>query len=195
MTNFYVYYMSVTLFVVRHGETEENKLRILQGHMPGTLTAQGKEQAAAVGVRLAGETFDLMYCSDLQRCKDTAAIMNEALHLPVVYTPLLRERDWGRSTGVSLLKERVPIDPSAESVEAMFVRAQSFLRLLLEKHSGQRILVVSHGLFLRILISVIEGEYYKKVRPLENTEVRTFVVDHLPSGDELQKDEQGATAN
>ena len=34
--------MSVTLFVVRHGETEENKLRILQGHMPGTLTALGK---------------------------------------------------------------------------------------------------------------------------------------------------------
>ena len=143
--------MSITLFLVRHGETEENKLRILQGHMPGTLTALGKEQAAAVGVRLAGETFDLMYCSDLRRCKDTAAIMNETLHLPVVYTPLLRERDWGRSMGGSLLKERVPIDPSAESVEAMFDRAQSFLRLLLENHSGQRILVVSHGLFLRIL--------------------------------------------
>lgn len=187
--------MSVTLFLVRHGETEENKLRILQGHMPGTLSELGKEQAAAVGARLAGESFDGMYCSDLQRCKDTAAIMNETLGLPVVYSSLLRERDWGPSTGVSLLKQRVPIDPSAESVEAMFARAQSFLRMMWAEHSGQRILVVSHGLFLRILISVIEGEYYKHVRPLENTEVRTFVVERLPSDDELQKDEQDATAN
>lgn len=187
--------MSVTVFLVRHGETEENKLRILQGHMPGTLTDDGREQAAQAGRSLMEEPLDCMYCSDLKRCRDTAEIMNEFLHLPVTYTPLLRERDWGLSTGVSLLKQRVPIDPSAESVEAMFNRALDFLRILVERCDGKRVLVVSHGLFIRIMISAIEGVNYKKVIPMGNAEVRTFTLEQVPSGDIISNDEQGATAS
>lgn len=188
--------MSVTLFLVRHGETEENKLRILQGHMPGTLTDEGRMQAGQAGAQLAGEVLDCMYCSDLKRCMDTAEIMNRDLGLPVTYTSLLRERDWGLSTGVSLLKQRVPIDPSAEPVEAMFDRAVEFLNLVMRECPGKRVLVVSHGLFIRILISAIEGVFYKQVVPMSNAEVRRFTLDHLPAkGGTERIEETGATAN
>lgn len=187
--------MSVTIFLVRHGETEENKLRILQGHMPGTLTEEGRRQAAETGRALEKEPLDCMYCSDLKRCQDTAEIMNSFLHLPVTFTPLLRERDWGLSTGVSLLKQRVPIDPSAESVEAMTDRALEFLKIMLEQCDGKRVLVVSHGLFIRIMIAAIEGVNYKRVVPMGNAEVRSFTLDRLPSRNLLSNDEQGATAN
>lgn len=187
--------MSVTIFLVRHGETEENKLRILQGHMPGTLTEEGRRQAADTGRQLLGKPLDCMYCSDLKRCRDTAEIMNAFLHLPVTFTSLLRERDWGLSTGVSLLKQRVPIDPSAESVEAMTDRALEFLKMILGQCGGKRVLVVSHGLFIRIMIAAIEGVNYKKIVPMGNAEVRSFTLEHLPSRTLLSNEEQGATAN
>ena len=184
--------MSVTLFVVRHGETEENKLRILQGHMPGTLTAQGKEQAAAVGARLADETFDLMYCSDLQRCKDTASIMNETLHLPTVYTPLLRERDWGELTGLPI--SQIPAGPFPESVEtidAMLRRAGLFLRQLCStiELDNQKVVVVSHGLFCRCLQSVTEGVPFRDVPRFQNAEVRHVVFSRPFSAQSSAKDD------
>ena len=45
----------MTIHIVRHGQTEENKLNILQGHMPGTLTTLGREQVALAADRLAAK--------------------------------------------------------------------------------------------------------------------------------------------
>ena len=89
-----------SLYLYRHGETAENRLHILQGCMPGTLTSEGRAQIAASVPTLQSIPFDIILCSDIQRCKDTALIINEVLQLPIVYTPLLRERDWGNATGM-----------------------------------------------------------------------------------------------
>ena len=82
------------LIMVRHGETEENRDSITQGQTPGHLTKLGKSQAKKLGERLASDNFDIIYCSDLLRCKDTCAeISKHHPSVPVVY-----------STGVSALK-------------------------------------------------------------------------------------------
>lgn len=88
-----------TIFLVRHGETVDNARQIMQGQTPGELNEQGREQARQVAERLATEEIDAVVASDLRRAIQTAEYIAEPHHLPVVTTPLLRERDWGSFTG------------------------------------------------------------------------------------------------
>lgn len=87
----------MTIYIVRHGQTEENIRKILQGHMPGTLTAEGREQvsAAAESLAMEGILFSRIVSSDLKRAMDSADIISARLGLPVTPMKALRERDWG----------------------------------------------------------------------------------------------------
>ena len=87
------------LYLVRHGETVDNANQIMQGQTQGELNEKGIAQAREVAEKLLGEHFDAFVSSDLKRSFDTAAIIARPHHLPVVTTPLLRERDWGSFTG------------------------------------------------------------------------------------------------
>ena len=94
----------MTLYIVRHGQTEENLQRILQGHIPGTLTEKGKEEVREAAELLSkeGVKFTRIVSSDLRRAMDSANIISERLHLPVTPMEILRERDWGKFTGMSI---------------------------------------------------------------------------------------------
>ena len=59
------------LYIVRHGETIANEKKIIQGQRPGRLTPQGRKQAEKLGQLLEVVNFDIIYCSDLTRTKDT----------------------------------------------------------------------------------------------------------------------------
>lgn len=170
---------NIMLFLIRHGETEENRLRILQGHLPGTLTPEGIKAARATAEHLANAEaqFDLLLCSDLLRARRTAIIIGERLHLAVHPTPLLRERDWGSITGrrieevISTANEA----PGVESVEAMFARARILLDVIRTDYpDAQRVLLVSHGLFLRVLQAAVLGTEMKAIPPMKNLEVRSL---------------------
>src|SRR3989338_6937789 len=88
------------LIIVRHGETEENAEGIHQGQRHGKLSNVGIEQTKKLGTRLKDEKFDIVYCSDLQRCKDTAKeIMKFHSSIPVHYTKEIRERRMGEFEG------------------------------------------------------------------------------------------------
>ena len=65
----------ITLYLVRHGQTKENLERIFQGHLPGTLTEEGIEQAKQLREELKDIKFDSIICSDLQRAVDTVDIL------------------------------------------------------------------------------------------------------------------------
>lgn len=165
-----------TLILVRHGETEENVKHILQGHMPGTLSEQGKEQAIKAAEQLRSVAFDACVCSDLKRCSDTAEIIFDALGLDksnILYTKLLRERHWGSLTGVSVENYPHPEMPDdAESMAALRIRTRLFLDFVLKTYPGQRVLCISHGFILRILQSVNFGVDYHDIQMLTNAEVR-----------------------
>jgi len=167
----------VELFLVRHGETEENADRILQGHIPGRLSASGREQVVALRKRLEHEHFDVLIASDLQRTMDSASILNEAFALPVVALPLLRERDWGSFTGRHIDEvQGIDFPPDVESVSAMERRASLFLQYLRTHHDGQRVLAVGHGLFNRCIQSVLFGRPMRDIERMSNAEVRILHV-------------------
>ena len=170
---------NIMLFLIRHGETEENRLRILQGHLPGTLTPEGVEAARATAEHLANADarFDFLLCSDLLRAHRTADIIGERLHLAVRPTPLLRERDWGSITGrrIEEVIRTANEAPGVESVEAMFARARILLDVIRTDYpDAQRVLLVSHGLFLRVLQAAVHGTEMKAIPPMKNLEVRSL---------------------
>ena len=57
-----------------HGQTVENLSRIFQGHLPGTLTEEGKKQAMDLGESLRNIALDAVVSSDLQRVVDTVQL-------------------------------------------------------------------------------------------------------------------------
>lgn len=186
--------METELYLVRHGQTEENKANILQGHLPGRLSEEGLAQARQLRDELKETHFDALLCSDLQRCRDTAAILNEAHGLQPEYTPLLRERDWGPFTGMDILKARTKIDSRAESVESMSARAVEFLNSVTSRYEGKRLLVVSHGLFCRVIQAVCLHCTLRDIPRMENAEVRRITL-RPPFRFSATPEETGATAN
>ncbi|CAM6016602.1 unnamed protein product [Sphagnum balticum] len=164
------------LLVVRHGETTWNAGARLQGHAESDLNDVGKQQAVAVADRLAssGMNFAAVYSSDLRRAAETAqAIADRCQCSKVVLKEALRERNLGCLQGLTRAEARVQepkaykafvssdetrdIPGGGESLEQLYIRAQSVMEEIAEKHHGQRVVVVSHGGILRSLHIIATG--------------------------------------
>lgn len=172
----------MTIYLARHGQTEENLARIFQGHLPGRLTAEGKEQARILGVRLQNIAIDMVVSSDLQRCKDTVQLAIGERQLPWVTTPLLREIDWGSWTGLYIKDVDLTCFPAdVETEPKLYDRAAQFLQWLKQNYDGRRILVVGHGLINRAVQAYIEGitlQQLRSVPKMNNAELRTFTLEN-----------------
>lgn len=83
------------IFLVRHGETQWNAERRLQGQSNSPLTEQGQQQAKRVGERVAAYGITHIISSDLGRAKQTAEIIAEFTGCPVSTDPRLRELNMG----------------------------------------------------------------------------------------------------
>lgn len=169
-----------TIYLARHGQTEENLMRIFQGHLPGTLTADGIEQARNLGKELEGIQIDCILSSDLKRVVDTVNYAMANRHLPWEKTKLLREIDWGKWTGLkidSVDKQNPPED--AETKEMLYERGKRIVEYIKEKYSWKNVLVVAHGLINRSIQAHILGvdinELYN-IQHMKNAEVRKFTL-------------------
>lgn len=172
------------IYIVRHGETEENKQKILQGHLPGNLTEKGREQVRITAEELVsrGVEFRCILSSDLKRAMDSATIISERLQLLIIPMEILRERDWGQYTGLSLAegKEKYYHDGHwdfpgmAETDEGIFSRAKETLMLLSEQYSDSSIIVVTHGQFARNLFAANMDCSYHDIPSYANAEVRVL---------------------
>ena len=173
------------LIITRHGETEENVKKIIQGQkIQGKLTKKGEEQARKLALRLAKEKIDIIYTSDLKRAIDTTKEI-EKYHngIPVVVTEELRERDFGELSGRYLPNVSVKEFENmrdGESLDKAYKRAEKFINFLLKKHANDKVLLVTHGGFKRFLIGVILGkkaeEVYREVEKIKNTGVTIFEI-------------------
>ena len=88
------------IVLIRHGETAWNAERRLQGHIDIALNAQGVRQAEALADALAGERFDAIIASDLQRAHQTAQAVARRHGMQVSTDPFLRERCFGGFEGL-----------------------------------------------------------------------------------------------
>ena len=178
--------------VIRHGQTAENLKGILQGHLNTPLDSVGRLQAFNAAERLADEKFDFIFCSDLLRVKETAAIIGEKLHLSPVFQPELREWHLGELEGqeCSSLWERYPevmnafkFDdgqdvqvPGGETKYQFFSRISGYLDFLAENCSGKRILIITHGGVMRAIFRHIAGSPRKgcMIPPTDNASYSRF---------------------
>ncbi len=162
------------LYLVRHGETFDNERQIMQGQTQGELNPTGIRQAEALSRQLADEHFDAVVASDLWRAVQTAQILAEPHHLPVVITPLLRERDWGSFTGrfIPGLKDIKPWPDDIESLPMMKERAARFLDFIREQYPNSQVLAVGHGITNKAIQAVYWDKEMHEIEKMKNAEVR-----------------------
>ncbi len=167
--------METTLFLVRHGETPDNVSQIMQGQTQGRLNDKGRQQAEAVAQRMSREPLDAVVASDLRRAVETAEIIAATHGLPVVTTPLLRERDWGSFTGRYIPDlQGLPWPADIESQEALLRRAGEFLAFVRRSFPGQRVVAVGHGIINKAILAVYAHCEMREVQRMMNAEVRTL---------------------
>lgn len=162
--------MSLSIFLVRHGQSEWNAIGRMQGHTRHVgLTELGIQQASAVARRLAAEDVDVLITSDLIRAVQTARAVAKATGLPVVADRRLRERCYG------VLDGRWASDPAfaavdsgdttsrvggGESFEDVYQRVGELLSMRIAiAHSSQHrgIVLVTHGEAIRAAIAWLSG--------------------------------------
>lgn len=157
-----------SLYIVRHGQTDWNLEKRLQGQTDIPLNSIGKDQASEAAQLLKDIKFDATYSSDLLRAKQTAEIIALDHQLVVKTTELIRERHFGRWEGelVSEIRDLLDIKkalsdeerkhykhhPEIESDEEIFIRFNTFIREIAATHLNQNILVASHSGSIRIFL-------------------------------------------
>jgi len=144
------------VWLVRHGETEWARLGRHTGRTDVSLTDTGREQARALGRRLAGARFGLVLTSPLSRAAETARLAG--FEGVAVVEPDLREWDYGALEGRLTTEIRQDYPgwsiwtgpwPEGETVEQVGARAD---RVMAQIHAADGdVLVFSHGHFLRVL--------------------------------------------
>lgn len=152
------------IILVRHGETEWNAERRLQGHTDIGLNALGRQQAIALGRALANEPVTAIYSSDLQRALHTAQAVAAPRAMTVMIDVALRERCFGGFEGVT--HDELPIrfpeayaamqrrdedarypdgERRAETLREFSDRTVSAIVQLARAHAGEKIVIVAHG--------------------------------------------------
>ena len=154
--------------LVRHGETDWNRERRIQGHADSLLNATGIEQARCLASRLAGTRIDAIYTSDVSRTRKTAEVIVEGRGIDVRELSDLRERNYGRWEGVTQEEwqatdpegfahwKRSPdtyTPPGGERLEDVLARASRAVEYIEQQHSNDdSIVVVGHGASLLVLV-------------------------------------------
>lgn len=157
--------MGTILYLIRHGETDWNKERRIQGHSDVQLNALGRDQAEKLAAFLARERFSKIYSSDLKRAYDTAYRLSQATGSPLEALVRLRERSYGELEGLSYEEVRERMQQAGddesllgiESVDAIADRAFSCLSELVQNHTEEAIAVVSHGGYINSFLYRISG--------------------------------------
>ena len=94
--------MTIELIFETHSITEDNERGRATGWLPGRLSARGRALAGELGRRRADDGIGAVFCSDLARAAETAAIAFGATGIPVLLDWRLRECDYGRDNGMPL---------------------------------------------------------------------------------------------
>jgi alpha-ribazole phosphatase len=160
------------LCLVRHGQTDWNRIGRYQGQSDVPLNSNGHTQAASLAMQLKEQTFAAIYASDLMRARETAEPIAKEAGLPVQIDIRLREINQGEWEGqlVDDIKARYadlwaqrsgdPASvrpPGGETVGEVAARVHAALDDIARKHPTGAVLVVSHGLSIATAICHARG--------------------------------------
>ena len=182
------------LYIVRHGQTDYNIIRRIQGQSNSQLTDLGKQQASLLAKRLERTAFDAFYTSDLDRAMDTARTIHPIGDF--VLDKRLRERSFGQWQGLNYMeiKKEFPeliaryesydptfAPPGGESWNQMRERAKSFIDDMAARHANAAaVLAVSHGGLIKAMMAVVCDPELKlpclPTMPVDNTAIAKFAL-------------------
>jgi broad specificity phosphatase PhoE len=160
------------LILVRHGETEWNRVERFRGRIDIELNETGRRQARAVAQRLSGWQIGAIYSSPLKRALQTAQPIAEAFSLAVAILEGMTDVDYGMWAGLSAEEARAQYPevyetwvhtplltrfPQGESLQQVQDRAWSALEKISSAHEGETVLLVSHVVVNRVLICAALG--------------------------------------
>ena len=181
------------LYIMRHGQTDWNIGRKIQGVTDIPLNDTGRATAEAMRLAHADLSFDVCYVSPLRRARETADIFLRDRGVPIVVDRRLREMAFGPYEGEidPMTREDSPLHPffaapasytappGAESLFDLYARADSFIAEILtpRRLREESILLVTHGALSLAIINRFAGVPLERFweRKLKNAEVRRIV--------------------
>lgn len=134
-----------------HGTTFDNEKHLSSGWFDVELSSLGEKQAKELGERYKDESFDAIFCSELQRSYKTAEIAFEGRNFKIIKDKRLRECNYGDLTRQS--SEEVEAEkgnriaepfPNGESYKQTAERMKSFLEYLLKNYDGKKVMIIGH---------------------------------------------------
>lgn len=140
----------VTIIFESHATSFENEKHLTSGWNDVELSPLGLKQSKDLGERRKDEHFDAIFCSDLQRSYKTAQIAFGDM-FPIIKDDRLRECNYGDLTSKpeqvvvpeKLKRIQTPF-PNGESYEQGMQRMKSFLKELIKKYDGKRVIIIGH---------------------------------------------------
>jgi len=164
-----------TFYLVRHGETEWNVKKILQGHKNSRLTKKGIDQAKQLASVLKDIHFDVIFSSDLRRARRTAEILMQERSMKMKSSKFFREKTFGIYDGYPIDAYRTETQQALDTYEQMNEQEQwdfkchstmeserevvnrfiTRLQSIAKNHPAKTVLVVTHGGCLRFFLSYI----------------------------------------
>jgi len=155
------------IILIRHGETEWNSQQRMQGHSNSDLSSVGQAQIQALGEWMKNVPFDHIYSSDSLRAKQTAEAITQFSGHKLKIDLRLREKNLGVFEGLTSeeARERHPevfrlfktagskyVIDEGESTQQLQDRALEIVDEIRIKHLEERVLLVTHGGFIRVVM-------------------------------------------
>lgn len=184
----------MNLYVVRHGQTDWNIERRLQGTSNVPLNDTGIKQAQNLAETLKNIDIDFIFSSPLQRAYDTASIVNQHKGLPIHIDARLIERGFGDFEGLDdissfdcninkLLDYHLNYNLyHVEPIQNVFTRVSSLLSDLKSHYPDKKVLLATHGGVIQVIESIIKDlpkETNLQLLSVGNCEYRTYSFDIL----------------
>ena len=160
------------IILIRHGETEWNSQKRMQGHSNSDLSEVGRGQIQALGELMKNVSFDHIYSSDSLRARQTAEAITQYSGHTLQFDQRIREKNLGVFEGLTstearerhseiyrLFKTAGPnyVIDEGESTQQLLERALEFIEEIRLRHPQERVVMVTHGGVVRVLMKYALG--------------------------------------
>lgn len=178
--------MKTTICFIRHGQTNVNNLKRIQGRTDNLLNDTGRNQArkTAFFLKENDPNWDIIYSSPLSRAFETASIIKEILNLTcdIIKDEAFIERDFGKADGMPITDEifKYILSDDIEGLEKSFEiqkRVSDGILKVANKHQGKKILIIAHSHTIKGLLTFIDKSK-TFLEPLFNCSMSYFMVEN-----------------
>ncbi|MET0503247.1 MAG: histidine phosphatase family protein [Candidatus Binatia bacterium] len=180
---------TLRIYLARHGETDWNAERRIQGRTEVPLNSTGRRQAAELAGRLKGVRLDMVYSSNLSRSRDTAATVRG--DVPVKSLAALNERDHGKFEGKLVdgsdpateqefrRRRQSPEDDldGGETLSQFYARVREAFDALRKQHSAGAILIVGHSLTNQMILRAVFDLTFQQATSIRQANDELYLIE------------------